>query len=366
MPRLPTPWFREDRNTWCVTISGKRYNLATGRDNKDLAQKNFHQLMAGRPETTAAGRRKQLTVQELCIRFLARAVRELKPTSISSYEQHLQMFVDKWGSLVATDVRPYHVSEWLDGRKWGPTTRARAVTTVKAAFSWGHRQGLLESDPVKLVEKPRAKTRILILSEAQAQAVADAYASTDPFRHFLVTIWDTGARPSEIRVITAADCQFDHGRVRLDIHKSDSTGVPRMIYLTPRVLEIFKALAKRYPEGPIFRNRSGRPWSKNAICQRFEGVRERLGYGDDSALGEGRELTAYAFRHLFVTRALLSGLSISDVAELVGHADTKMIMKVYNHLREHSAHLLKTLSKIKSEATDGPRPPDIVGSAPPP
>ena len=353
MGRTPDPWYWAKRDQWMVTIDGKRHKLAVGKPNKADATKVFHQLMANRSAISTTTK-EEIRLDIMLAHFLARAKRDLKETSAASYEQHLQMFSNMFGSMKAVDVRPFHVSKWVDGQTWGPSTKARAITTVKTAYSWAHKQGLIDTNPVKLVEKPQAKTRTEIITEAQAQQIVDAIPSTDPFRLFILAIWDTGARPSEVRAVTAADVDWQNNRWKLTVHKSDRSGRPRMIYLTPRVAEFCKSLCQRYPKGPIFRNRDRRPWTRNAIVQRFEGLRSRLGYGKQSELGEGREITAYSFRHLFITRALLNGVSISDVAELVGHVDTKMIMRVYSHLREHAQHLQGALSKTS------PTPESIV------
>ena len=43
MARTPRPWFWKKRQSWFVTIAGKRHNL--GRD-RHLAKQRFHELMA--------------------------------------------------------------------------------------------------------------------------------------------------------------------------------------------------------------------------------------------------------------------------------------------------------------------------------
>ena len=47
MARIPKPWFRDDRQTWFVTIRGERHNL--GPDEQE-AKRRFHQLMAEKPK----------------------------------------------------------------------------------------------------------------------------------------------------------------------------------------------------------------------------------------------------------------------------------------------------------------------------
>ena len=95
---------------------------------------------------------------------------------------------------------------------------------------------------------------------------------------------------------------------------------------------------ERNPEGPLFRKHRGdRPWNRNAIRCRFKRLREKLG------LEAG--VVCYGLRHAFVTDALERGVPIATLAEIVGHADTKMISAVYSHLHERREHLRKAVEQ---------------------
>jgi hypothetical protein len=50
MARTPKPWWREDRQSWLVTIEGPRYNLGP---DKAEADREFHPLMSLSPEQRA-------------------------------------------------------------------------------------------------------------------------------------------------------------------------------------------------------------------------------------------------------------------------------------------------------------------------
>ena len=48
---------------------------------------------------------------------------------------------------------------------------------------------------------------------------------------------------------------------------------------------------------------------------------------------------SYTYRHSFVTDALENGVGVAQVAELLGHTSTDMVMQHYQHLREKREHL---------------------------
>ena len=115
----------------------------------------------------------------------------------------------------------------------------------------------------------------------------------------------------------------------------DRTGKLRHIYLTPAMVELTQTLCREHPTGPLFRNTRGEPWTVNAVRIRFRNLRERLKLDP--------RVCAYAFRHTFVTDALEKGVPIATVAELAGHADTKMVSQVYSHLSQKGEHLRQAM-----------------------
>jgi len=55
----------------------------------------------------------------------------------------------------------------------------------------------------------------------------------------------------------------------------------------------------------------------------------------------------YNFRHSFCQRALKSGVDPITLAEIMGHSNASMIMKVYQHIHQDSSHLRTALAKVK-------------------
>ena len=113
------------------------------------------------------------------------------------------------------------------------------------------------------------------------------------------------------------------------------------MYLTPGMVTLCAELAREHPEGPLFRNTRGRPWTRDAIRLRFRNLRERLG------LPKG--VVAYAFRHTYITDALEKGVPIASLAELAGHRDTRMISTVYSKLSQRRKHLAEMAAKAAGE-----------------
>jgi site-specific recombinase XerD len=104
---------------------------------------------------------------------------------------------------------------------------------------------------------------------------------------------------------------------------------------------LVRELMTRYPEGPIFRTESGQPWKLNTICARFASI---ITAANNAAARSGgptvREaVTAYSYRHAYVTRWLEAGENPLMLCELL---DTSMDM-----LRRHYSHLFERTETLR-------------------
>jgi integrase len=146
--------------------------------------------------------------------------------------------------------------------------------------------------------------------------------------------------------VTAADINLDDAVWVLQKHKTQKkTGKPRVVYLTPAMVELTRKLAERHPEGPLFRNSRGKPWTRNAIRCRFRQLRRKL--------PNLKGVVSYTYRHSYATDALEQGVGVAQVAELLGHTTTDMVMQHYQHLSEKREHLLQAAQQA-TRAVAGP------------
>ena len=144
---------------------------------------------------------------------------------------------------------------------------------------------------------------------------------------------ETGCRPSEVCRVTAADVNLEVGVWVLHRHKTGKkTGKPRVVYLTPVMVEMSRRLMLATPDGPIFRGPRGKkPFTRNGVRCRFRRLREKLPHL--------KGVVAAAYRASFATDALEHGVGVAQVAELLGHSDTTMVMRHYSMLSQRVEHL---------------------------
>ncbi len=325
--RFPKPFYRTAKQAWYLQLG--RQQLSLGKDRAEAFQR-YQQILLhhqGVPAPSA----KRFTAAEVCDLFLEWSLRRHERQTYDWYRTFLQSFCDAYGGLTALDLKPFHVTQWLERHDWSSTSQNQAITCIKRALNWAVGEGLIANNPLQKVRKPRAQRRERILT-ANEWEIIFAAVKDDAFAYFLQALRETGCRPSEIRAVSKEQVDMKAGLWVFTRHKTHGkTGKPRVIYLTPAMIELTGKLLRLHPEGPIFRNTRGQPWTRNAIRIRFRNLRQKF--------PQLRGVTAYVTRHTYATDALERGVPIATVAELMGHESTRMIEQNYAHLAQKREHL---------------------------
>ncbi len=224
---------------------------------------------------------------------------------------------------------------FMEEQNWGDTTRHDAYRAIKSVMRWAKETGRVKMNPLAMMKMAEGRPRVVTIRKEDHEAL---FRATDRhLRQYLIAA-RAGARPGQIHKVTAANVTPDFAMWVFADHKTaKKTKKPLIVYLTPCLRTLTMALVKQYPKGPLFRNSKGTAWTKDSVARRIARLRKRLGLPDD--------VIPYAYRHTFATDALLAGVPIATVAQLMGHVDTTMVSKVYGHLDRHQNHLLESVVK---------------------
>ena len=162
--RIPRPWLRKSTRLWFVQLDGRQVPLGP---NKQEALRKFHVRMAGRRNGHSIGR-----IDELFDEYLEHVQRNGKDGTYRLYKHYLSDFNRSIPNKRVHDLCPHDVQRWLDGKEWSPTTRKIVVKTIKGAFNWATRQGLIPSSPLIGLKAPAALSRDVLISPEQWQQIA--------------------------------------------------------------------------------------------------------------------------------------------------------------------------------------------------
>jgi integrase len=351
MARPPRPWYWKERDGWYVTLGGQRLGLAHGKHNRRAAEDKFHELMIERDANPApdSGRPTVVSVVEA---YLAYAARRLAARNYADLRSVLQRFAEAHGYRLVTDCKAYHLTSWLDASPsfasdW---TRLRVVATVKRAFNWAGRQGLVGDNPFKAVSQSAGRSR-RPLTDAEFRSLLRGAPGPRgrPFRQALIFLRLTGCRPAEMASLTWSDIHWDGvPRVVLTAHKTAAkTGKPRVIPLVPVVQKLLRHLDKSTSGDRVFLNDRGNPWHRSALSLRIQRCRVRQGIPADAVL--------YGIRHQFGTEAIKNGVGLKAVAQLMGHQGTRTTERHYVHLDGQDEFLAENMRRATGlgEVTGG-------------
>ena len=280
----------------------------------------------------------EITFKQLSEKYLDWCGIHRSPRSLEWYEGHINNFLRFLGdnsSVPASDLKPYHVAEWVDSHPtWGDTYKGGAIISIKRIYNWAEELGYVLSNPIKKLKKPTAKRREIYMTTADFDEILSKLEVNDPFRDLLQFVWHTGCRPQEVRHIEPRHVDLVNERIIFPAEESKGKRSKRVIYMQGIALDIIKRLMAEGREGKLFLNNRGTAWTKYAVCNRFHRISKAT----------GKRMFCYAARHGFATRKLTQGKDHLTVAALMGHADGSMLAKVYSHIDQDTAHLKKALA----------------------
>lgn len=278
-----------------------------------------------------------LSVNALISKYSAWCSKHRAPRSCEWYSGYLKDFLKHPGiaDLDATAIKPWNVSEWVDSKTtWGSTYSRGAIVAVQRVYNWGVEQGHLESTPLARMKKPPAKRRETYMKLEDFEQILALLKPHEPFRDFFIFLWQSGCRPQEARHIEPRHVDLEHERIVFPAEESKGKRAKRIIYLHGVTLEIINRLMAENRTGKLFLNNRGKPWTKFAVCNRFNHISDIT----------GKKMFAYAMRHGFGTRKLIQGHDHLTVAAIMGHTDGSMLAKIYSHIADDEAHLKRALA----------------------
>lgn len=279
-----------------------------------------------------------IAFNNLVSKYLAWCEKHRAPRSVEWYKGHLENFLKFLGdnsSIPANDLKPYHVSEWIDSHTtWGSTYKAGAIVAIKRVYNWAIELGYSDINPIARLKKPQTQRREIYMTKDDFEEILSRLSDGDPFKDLFRFVWLTGCRPQEVRHIEPRHVDLVHERIVFPAEESKGKRSKRIIYLQGEAWEIIKRLMEEGRDGKLFRNNRGTPWTKYAICNRFHRLSKAT----------GKRMFCYAARHGFGTRKLVQGHDHLTVAALMGHRDGSMLATIYSHVDKDVTHLRNALA----------------------
>src|SRR5437667_2676472 len=231
------------------------------------------------------------------------------------------------------------IREWLsslhsDHKK--KASIARKLAAIRTFFQFLVREGLIESNPAKLVATPRKEKKLPVhLSLEDAVRFIETPDTETDFgkrdRAILESLYATGIRVSELVGLNLRDVDLKNKLLRVLGKRRKERIVPfgepalkaLKDYLTVRESFLMNAPATKRDAQPLILNYQGTRMTTRSVGRLIEKyIRLCTGIHD---------ISPHALRHSFATHLLDSGADLRDIQELLGHARLSTT-QIYTHV----------------------------------
>ena len=290
-------------------------------------------------------------MEQLIEQFLEhlRYERNVSAHTLRNYASDLEQFVDhlapadpKSGARKFPELKNVDhltIREWLaklHSAQKKKASIARKLAALRTFFQFLVREGLLESNPAKLVSTPRQEKKLpkhLSIEEA-IKFIETPDIDTDlgkRDRAMLELMYATGVRVAELTTLNLADIDFRNQLIRVTGKRRKQRIVPFgdpaansiREYLKVRDKFLFTAPISARDDEALFLNYQGTRITTRSVGRMVEKYIK-------ICAGVHR-ISPHALRHSFATHLLDSGADLRDIQELLGHARLSTT-QVYTHV----------------------------------
>lgn len=252
-------------------------------------------------------------------------------------DRQINLFLDVYGMRPIFECRPADLLDFIESQpgvrsNW---TRRRIKAIINRPFNQAANVGLIAKNPfagLTIPEGPQGRD----WTDAEYQAILRC--SPPYFRRVIVFLRVSGARPGEARELNWKHVRDDIAAIVEREHKTSHVNdEPRRIYYNRVVTKLLAWLSRNKTHREhVFVNALGRPWSIAALCRRMRDIRAKAGVSD--------EVRCHGARHTFATNAIVNGVDLATLAELLGHKSVATTMR-YLHLVNKKPHLNAAMEK---------------------
>ena len=210
---------------------------------------------------------------------------------------------------------------------------ARKLSTLRTFFKYLNRQGVLTTNPAKLVSTPRRERRLpAVLTADDAQRLMEAPRGNKEDRGVelrdravLETLYSTGIRASELIGMNHEDIDRNDRLIRI----RGKGRKERVVPIGHKALDAIGAYVRSKPAGAepaaVFSGPgpAGKRLTARTVQRILENYRKKLGLQ--------QKASPHTLRHSFATHMLESGADLRAIQELLGHASLSTTQR-YTHL----------------------------------
>lgn len=223
-------------------------------------------------------------------------------------------------------------------------TQARSISSIRSFFKFMVYDGVLESNPTKLLEAPKIGRKLpSILTVEEIDLILNAVEMYKPEgqrnKAIIETLYSCGLRVSELIGVKISNINFRTGTIKIE----GKGNKERIIPLSKNAKQEIKLYLKGYRdyldiqkgyEDTLFLNKRGTALSRVMVFNIIKHLAERAGIK--------KSVSPHTFRHSFASHLVNGGADLRAVQDMLGH-ESILTTEIYTHLDNH--YLKDTINK---------------------
>lgn len=275
--------------------------------------------------------------------YAGRTAHGLRPETMDGYRRSIDLAVDYFGRRKLAEIGPADVKSYaqeLSSRGLSPGSVRRYLAPVKALLATATEDGILRTNPSAglrlggaVVEPANRDELAKALTVGQLGMLIDELPN-GPRRTMVRLMAATGLRLSEALGLRWSSLDREDGTIRVRERVRDGKpGAPKSAAASrdvPLSSTLFKELAEfrlaspfSTDQGFVFPTSTGRAQSSRNLYRWYKPAAQAAGVPWAGF---------HTLRHTAASRWLLSGVTIAQVAKLLGHEDPSFTLRTYIHM----------------------------------
>jgi integrase len=331
-------WLEYDksRDTWRVRYTAQNGMKKTaGSGDKTFAKKLCEKTQKDLDCKILGIVDETLTARECFDKFITEYALEHEDVSVDSVKWCVGKLLERPTIKRMVDITPEELKAWKHDMYKGigfkkPLAQGAVYACLgrtKTWLMWCRRNKIISWNPFENVENPQPRSTAVFLTDEELSALEEN--CSEYFRPILRLGWMSGLRQGEIFGALGEDVTWSPDGSGSLLLRDTKNGKDRVVPLDPSVMSSIGS--KR--TGLLF------PGLNYATIKYHWKILK-------AKAGINRKVPFHSTRHTFAKKYLENGGHESALEKILGHADTKMISRVYGHYT--SAFLSRSIIGIKN------------------
>lgn len=350
-PGEGTLYEEKSRNRWvgAVVIDGKRRKVTA--KTKTEARQRLNALTRSRDNGEQVGDG-NTTVAQLVDKWMARDVasRSIAPSTLDTYRWSTRTINAGLGKRRVRELTTDDIENWLDKMSEAGLARSslkKFRSTLRQALEFGERRGVVNRNAASIAKltpgaRPTAERTALTTDQLRTFLTVCSNERLGAMFAIQATV---GLRPGEASglcwdavhlesgTITIRTAVRNEGNTAVLVDRLKTRRAHRAVVLPAEVVRMLAEHRRRQnverlasdswaDRRLVFATRAGTPLSASNVRRELDRV---------TSEADLPSVTPNELRHTAASNLSAAGVPIEQIADVLGHTDTAMLMEVYRH-----------------------------------